>query len=76
MSSEYDDELFSFEDEVLTAEDPHHTPTWRVLIVDDDKDVHQQFRNRDEEFLFLPFRNQLIYEKHQLLFVSLSFRNW
>ena len=41
MSREYDDELFSFEDEVLTAEDPHHTPTWRVLIVDDDKDVHQ-----------------------------------
>src|SRR3990167_5686327 len=41
MSREHDDELFSFEDEVLSSEDPHDTPTWRVLIVDDDKDVHQ-----------------------------------
>jgi len=41
MSSEHDDELFSFKDEVLTAEYSHDTPTWRVLIVDDDKDVHQ-----------------------------------
>lgn len=30
MSREYDDELFSFEDEVLTAEDPHHTDLARA----------------------------------------------
>ncbi len=41
MSREHDDELFSFEDEPLTAEAPHTTLTWRVLIVDDDLDVHQ-----------------------------------
>ena len=41
MSREYDDELFSFEDEALTAEAPHPTLTWQVLIVDDDLDVHQ-----------------------------------
>ncbi len=41
MSREHDDELFSFEDEPPTAEAPHTTLTWRVLIVDDDLDVHQ-----------------------------------
>lgn len=41
MSTEHDDELFSFEDEALDNVPQGETPTWRVLIVDDDKDVHQ-----------------------------------
>ncbi|MBP8185018.1 MAG: EAL domain-containing protein [Pseudomonas sp.] len=41
MSAENQDELFSFDDEVHPHDDSGEATTWRILIVDDDVDVHQ-----------------------------------
>ena len=38
---EHKDELFSFDDEAHPRDDASEANTWRVLIVDDDIDVHQ-----------------------------------
>jgi diguanylate cyclase (GGDEF)-like protein len=44
MSTENQDELFSFDDEVLPRDDSGEATRWRILIVDDDVDVHQSTR--------------------------------
>jgi diguanylate cyclase (GGDEF)-like protein len=41
MSTENQDELFSFDDEAHQHDDAGEANTWRILIVDDDVDVHQ-----------------------------------
>jgi diguanylate cyclase (GGDEF)-like protein len=41
MSAENQDELFSFDDEAHPNHDSGEANTWRILIVDDDVDVHQ-----------------------------------
>jgi diguanylate cyclase (GGDEF)-like protein len=41
MSAENQDELFSFDDEAHPRDDWGEANTWRILIVDDDVDVHQ-----------------------------------
>ncbi len=41
MSTEHQDELFAFDEEMNTNTDSGPASTWRILIVDDDIDVHQ-----------------------------------
>lgn len=69
MSTAHDEELFSFEDEDHPDDAQGHAPTWRVLIVDDDKDVHQstQFAMANTEVLGRPLEFLHAYTANQAI---------
>nr|WP_298135938.1 EAL domain-containing protein [uncultured Pseudomonas sp.] len=69
MSDSAEDELFSFDDEANGDDDRELGPRWHVLIVDDDRDVHQStcFALANTEILDRPLNFLHAYSAEQAI---------